>query len=311
VIPSTTSGDKETTDAGTSEQASGTTALTTEGETSTASTGPVETTVTNQETTSITGVTGAPAGTTNQETEGTADAGSTVTDSPTSTTTQEPTGTAGTGITVTEETTTNTNEETSGAAGSTDLTTPTTDLAEETTSPLETTNTGTTNPTGETSGSSETTGVTEATSTGNTETTKIPEDESSTKNPDENAIATTEAATPEASGGGQCPSVGALDQDQFVVVCPTGFRRHPKHCDLFYQCTTSGHEMNILVLACTNGTFFDDNKIQCLPPQQAAPCEGGIAGGRFNRRVDKNSGSLPVSFIIEDPRFFKSCRAME
>lgn len=62
----------------------------------------------------------------------------------------------------------------------------------------------------------------------------------------------------------KCPDLGP---DQFTLVCPTGFRRHPKYCNLFYQCTTSqSNEIKILTLSCTNGTIYDDKKIQCLPP---------------------------------------------
>jgi hypothetical protein len=279
-----------TTDAGTSEQTLGTPVSTTEGETTTVTpTGAAETTITSQATTNTNGETETPIGTTNQETTGTS--GST-TDSPTSSISQETSSTAGT---TTEEATTSTNEETAGNVGSTDLAT-TLGSTEQTTNPAETTNTEATNPTEETGNTSGTTGGSEQSSTESAGTTSTPEVGSSTESLEENN--TTGSTVPAAGGGGQCPTVGELDKDQIVVVCPTGFRRHPKYCNLFYQCTTSGHEMKILVLACTNNTVFDDQKIQCLPPQEAAPCQGRMAKERFNRRVGGSSNSLPVSQVL-------------
>ncbi|GFG33583.1 hypothetical protein Cfor_03477 [Coptotermes formosanus] len=285
-----------TTEAGTPEQASGTSVTTTEGETTTVTpTGPAETTVTNVVATNTSGETETTVGTTDQETTGTSGAGSTVTDSPTSTTNQEASSTAGT---ATEEATTSTNEETAGTVGSTGLIT-TVSSAQETTNPAESSNTETTNPTEETGTTSGTTSGSEQSSAETTGTASTPEVGSSTENPEENNI-TTEGTPPAAGGGGQCPTVGELDQNQIVVVCPTGFRRHPKYCNLFYQCTTSGPEMNILVLACTNNTVFDDKKIQCLPPEQAAPCQGTMTGGRFNRKVAGSSDSMPVPVNTRD-----------
>jgi hypothetical protein len=265
---------------------------TTEGRPTTATpTGSLETTMTSQESPNTTTITDGLTGTTHEETTGTTG----VTYAPTITTNQETTDTA---ITVTEGAATNTNGENPDTAGSTDLTTTTARPNEEPSNPPEPANTDTTNPTEGTSATSESTGGTESTNTGINEATAIPEAGSSTETHGETGVATTEGtAIPEGSEG-HCPVVGALDQDQIVVVCPTGFRRHPKYCDLFYQCTVSGHEMNILVLACVNGTVFDEGKIQCLPPEKARPCQSRMAGGRLNRNIDDSSESLPVSLCM-------------
>lgn len=99
---------------------------------------------------------------------------------------------------------------------------------------------------------------------------------------------TTESATP-------C-SIGNLTDDQIILVCPTGFQRHPKHCNLFYQCTSEGNmEIKILVLSCPEDTIFDESKIQCLPEGSSSqPCAGTKANARFYRRLE-DSALAPVS----------------
>ncbi|XP_029665521.1 uncharacterized protein LOC115236898, partial [Formica exsecta] len=61
-----------------------------------------------------------------------------------------------------------------------------------------------------------------------------------------------------------CP-IGHLTGDQMVLVCPTGFRRHPRYCNLFYQCTTTNNiDAKVVVFICPEGRIFDDKKIQCV-----------------------------------------------
>lgn len=87
-----------------------------------------------------------------------------------------------------------------------------------------------------------------------------------------------------------CP-IGQLEGDQVALICPTGFRRHPKYCNLFYQCTKNqnNHDYKILVLSCPEGTIYDDKKIQCLPPNETQTCKGEIATSRLYRWLDDNS----------------------
>lgn len=92
-----------------------------------------------------------------------------------------------------------------------------------------------------------------------------------------------------------CP-IGQLEGDQIALVCPTGFKRHPKYCNLFYQCTENTHK--ILVLSCPEGTIYDDKKIQCLPQNETSPCNGQIAQSSFYKRLNDNS-LPPVSITIK------------
>lgn len=103
----------------------------------------------------------------------------------------------------------------------------------------------------------------------------------------------------------QCP-IGHLEGEQIALVCPTGFRRHPKYCNLFYQCTTSGNfDYKVLVMNCPNGTVYDEKAIQCLPPENAAQCSGQTAQTSLLRRLNENS-LPPVSNIVKSSILF-SC----
>ncbi|XP_076164772.1 uncharacterized protein LOC143145351 isoform X2 [Ptiloglossa arizonensis] len=60
-----------------------------------------------------------------------------------------------------------------------------------------------------------------------------------------------------------CP-VGNLTANQMAMICPTGFRRHPKYCNMFYQCISSDIlEMKFLPLLCPENTSFDEERVQC------------------------------------------------
>ncbi|XP_043280232.1 mucin-5AC-like [Venturia canescens] len=105
----------------------------------------------------------------------------------------------------------------------------------------------------------------------------------------------TEGATsqPPPAGSVICP-VGNLTGEQIVLVCPTGFRRHPKYCNIFYQCTSDA-DMNVKVLSfhCPENTIFDNKKIECVPEEQSSePCAGVTAGARVYRRVEQSPTSM-------------------
>ncbi|GJQ71883.1 hypothetical protein Trydic_g2996, partial [Trypoxylus dichotomus] len=87
-----------------------------------------------------------------------------------------------------------------------------------------------------------------------------------------------------------CP-IGQLEGDQIALVCPTGFKRHPKYCNLFYQCTTDpeSFEVKILILSCPTGTLYDENKVQCLPPEETTPCDGELTQQTYYRKFDDRS----------------------
>lgn len=67
---------------------------------------------------------------------------------------------------------------------------------------------------------------------------------------------------PQANGNSSCPPVG---EGQAHFVCPTGFRRHPKDCGMFYQCTESPETSHLSIVSfnCPNGTVYDEDAIQC------------------------------------------------
>lgn len=101
-----------------------------------------------------------------------------------------------------------------------------------------------------------------------------------------------------------CP-ISQLEGNQISLVCPTGFRRHPKYCNLFYQCSksNSNHDFKILVLSCPDGTIYDDKKIQCLPSNETEPCAGQIAQNAFYKILSDNS-LPPVSIPIQNESLF-------
>ncbi|CAG9133347.1 unnamed protein product [Plutella xylostella] len=90
----------------------------------------------------------------------------------------------------------------------------------------------------------------------------------------------------ETSSEKQCPET---EDDQYLYVCPTSFRRHPKYCNLFYQCTEDDdtHEVKIATFNCPNNTIYDDGKTQCVEESKAdKKCDGQIAQRRRVKRLD-------------------------
>jgi len=119
--------------------------------------------------------------------------------------------------------------------------------------------------------------------------------EQSTTESQEQTTTQSESTTTESEVAAPC-SIGNLTDDQITLVCPTGFRRHPKYCNLFYQCTSEGNmEIKILVLSCPENTIFDEKTIQCLPASRSSqPCTSTTTSTRFYRRLENHALS-PVS----------------
>lgn len=179
----------------------------------------------------------------------------------------------------------------------------TTEVPESTTTPAETTTA---------SNGLTTTDSASETTTNLPDTTTEPIDSTTTEGGDQTTgmVTTTESSgssttTQAGMDGNQttpCP-LGQLEGDQIALVCPTGFRRHPKYCNLFYQCTSNPetYEMKVLVLSCPNGTIYDDQKIQCLTPEETnQQCTGEIAEKRSFRRssgIELSPVSLNVLFL--------------
>lgn len=92
-----------------------------------------------------------------------------------------------------------------------------------------------------------------------------------------------------------CP-IASLEGEQVALVCPTGFRKHPKYGNLFYQCTSSGStDYKILVMNCPNDTVYDEKKVQCLP-NTGARSTMQLAEESLLRSIEDNS--LPMVNII-------------
>lgn len=123
---------------------------------------------------------------------------------------------------------------------------------QQTTQTLETTNQQTTESVQETTYHS----VETTTDVGGTETT-------------ENTDSST--TQPPLNGNSSCPPI---EEGQAHYVCPTGFRRHPQDCAMFYQCTQSPEtsHLSIVTFNCPNGTVYDEDAIQCRDRQQSDNC---------------------------------------
>lgn len=187
-------------------------------------------------------------------------------------------------------TTTETGTSTTESSITTESTTPsgTTSSAETTTTPAESTTTSaesTTSSAESTTASAETTTTSAESTTTAAETTTISMEmttkiDQTTSVPEEN-----------------CPK---LEDGQISLVCPTGFRRHPKYCDLFYQCTMDPqtYNMKILVMRCPNETLYDSRKIQCLPQEETEEqCQGELSKKETLRDFQLNYAPPPVSFF--------------
>lgn len=135
----------------------------------------------------------------------------------------------------------------------------------------------------------------EQSTTESQEQSTIESQEQSTTESQEQSTTESELTTMKPASATPC-AIGNLTDDQIALVCPTGFRRHPKYCNLFYQCISEGNmEIKILVLSCPENTIFDEKKIQCLPADKSSdPCIGTKANVRLYRRLENNALS-PVS----------------
>ncbi|KAJ2946068.1 hypothetical protein O0L34_g4986 [Tuta absoluta] len=133
-----------------------------------------------------------------------------------------------------------------------------------------------------------TTGTTEQPTTSQTEETEPTESTTST------TTTSTEESTTENSGDQttesppdkDCPET---DEDQNLFVCPTSFKRHPKYCNMFYQCTEDDdtHDVQIATFHCPNNTIYDESKTQCVEEKKAdKKCDGEMARKRRVKRFD-------------------------
>ncbi|CAG9786148.1 unnamed protein product [Diatraea saccharalis] len=172
------------------------------------------------------------------------------------TTEQATTEQATTEQTTTEQTTT---EQTTAEQTTTESTT--TEQTQKTTTEQQTTTEQTTSTTEQNTEYQSTTSASNTAATENDSTTTTESDQ---------------GTTTEEPSNKECPDT---DDDQYLYVCPTSFRRHPKYCNMFYQCTEDDNNgMKIATFTCPNNTIYDESKIQCVEENKAdKKCNGQIA----------------------------------
>ncbi|KPJ08111.1 hypothetical protein RR48_12850 [Papilio machaon] len=211
------------------------------------------------------------------------------------TTTQSDKSTTTTKDTSTSENTSSTSEQTTISEQTTTTTEATTSTTEQQTSTTleqssteqpttQTTASATEETTSQGSTTEQLTSTESSTEVSNTSTTEATP--SSTGSTTENTEATT------TQGGSTVKDCPETEDDQYLYACPTSFKRHPKYCNLFYQCieNNDNHELKIATFNCPNGTIYDESKIQCVEESKAAKkCQGAIAKNRRIKRLNLNS----------------------
>ena len=88
---------------------------------------------------------------------------------------------------------------------------------------------------------------------------------------------------------GNCTDCPPIDEGQDRFICPTGFKRHPSDCNLFYQCAqnTDSLDMSITTFKCPENTVFDEAACQCKRPDDKEECQNNVF--RFSRSaIDLN-----------------------
>lgn len=164
--------------------------------------------------------------------------------------------------TTNQQTTTDSSQETTSQPAET-----TTNSKEETTNQVTTTDAVDT-----TLRPSETTTESNREETTNQQTTTDSNNETTT---DPDRIETTTvmgtSSRPISNGNNSCPPI---EEGQAHYVCPTGFRRHPQDCGMFYQCTQSPEtsHLSIVTFNCPNGTVYDEDAIQCRDRTNSDNC---------------------------------------
>lgn len=136
--------------------------------------------------------------------------------------------------------------------------------------------------------------TTEESTTSESTTAQESTTEQSTTESQDNS--TTESSTSEQTSESKCPET---DDDQNLFVCPTSFRRHPKYCNLFYQCDEEDdtHDVKIAVFTCPNNTIYDESQTRCVDEKKAEKkCDGQIAQKRRFKRFDMDYKE-PVSIF--------------
>ncbi|KAM3964383.1 uncharacterized protein ACR2FA_001358 [Aphomia sociella] len=277
---------KSTTTEQTTSQQSTTTEKTTSQQTTTTVTDQ-----TSQQTTMADQTTSQPFTTTEQTTTSdktTQQSSSEQTTEYTSTSEQNPTQETTDQSTTNDQTTSqSTTEQTTHETTTNEQTTQLTTNTEESTTQQSTT---TTEPTdsGTTTEPTDSGTTTEGSTSEQQSTTTDSEQQMSTTEAISSTTQTDESSTTEenSNSSNECPET---DEDQYLYVCPTSFKRHPKYCNMFYQCTEDDdtHEPKIAVFTCPNNTIYDESKVQCVEEEKTDnKCNGEIAQRRRVKRLN-------------------------
>lgn len=135
-----------------------------------------------------------------------------------------------------------------------------------------------------------------STTEGTTESTTSQESSSTTEQSSTTTESEQESTTQSSSSEKECPET---ESDQNLFVCPTSFRRHPKYCNMFYQCTEDDdtHELKIATFKCPNNTIYDESQTQCVDEKKAdKKCDGEIMRRHRFKRLNRDSKE-PVSIF--------------
>ncbi|KAI5651882.1 chitin binding peritrophin-A domain-containing protein [Phthorimaea operculella] len=133
-----------------------------------------------------------------------------------------------------------------------------------------------------------TAGTTEQSTTSQTDETESTDSTTSTttSSTDESTTESSGDQTTESPSDKECPET---EDDQNLFVCPTSFKRHPKYCNMFYQCTEDDdtHDVQIATFHCPNNTIYDESKTQCVEEKKAdKKCNGEMARKRRLKRYN-------------------------
>ena len=87
-----------------------------------------------------------------------------------------------------------------------------------------------------------------------------------------------------------------LNQDELTHLCPTSFRRHPRYCNLFFQCLVfpNGFDIQTSTFQCPEATIYDRTKIQCVYSKDAThKCSAGI----YTEKLLKSGSNRKVKYL--------------
>ncbi len=134
--------------------------------------------------------------------------------------------------------------------------------------------------------------------------------ETSTDNPgmttdsatEDNTQAATTNQPHSSNGNNSCPP---LEQGQNYFVCPTGFRRHPQDCSMFYQCSQSPEtsHYSIVTFQCPNDTIYDEGEIMCRDRTAQDNCQSNTSDSTRLLMDLENNNSSAVSIRLKIIKF--------